>query len=147
MGFKSTVKGWAASTWSFIRSKFKREDVFDAINRLATEAVEYTLKIDLNGDGHAASALEVLQVAAIEGVAWGKRFEGETVATLVARFDKSELLRWVAIARVTSGLIARYGGAKAVPLTRVISFAVEKAYLLLTAPAVEADFNAKGFYQ
>jgi hypothetical protein len=117
-----------ASIWRIIWRRHGSE-ILAWMRKAAVEITEAITHMDLNGDGRVPAIEEILRVAQIEGVTWGWRFAGAAGRALLDMLPGPDLAKWLAVARVTLGIVEQWG-IKSVPRLRVIAAAIETALVL-----------------
>ena len=143
--------------WTFLKNLIKSifrkakstQRLMEQLTDLAVKAVETTIKADLNGDGKVLAATELKYFAEDFAVDWAMKFRDLTVFEIAERYDRSEMLRYLAMARTLAAFAApltSLAPALAIP-TRILSLAVETAYNLLTAASTEQKVKDSGLVE
>lgn len=135
------VVGWVARQVSARLSSDEKRGLLEGLQDLAVDVVEYTGRFDLDGDGHVAAAAELRETAARLAKPWATRLASMSVTEIIAAYDAKEILRWLAIARLASAFLARFGGA--VPSLKILSFVVEAALVALDIEGVAASLEGR----
>src|SRR4051812_806896 len=104
MSIFHNIHDWAVNTWNKFRHKkydtgstHQEIDIIDAAEGLAGEIVEAMTGLDLNGDGIVLARSEILSVAEMEGIKWGKRFVGTAGGNFLASMPEDEVRKWLTV--------------------------------------------------
>ena len=116
----------------------------EEIEKIATPIIESVTHMDFNGDGKIAGAKEVIEIAKIEGLMFGKELlelgEEEAIKLLSEKYLTSDLMKWISTARIIKTVAEKFGINTFIQKSRIVHFIIQKV-LLQTLDKFELKFN------
>ena len=116
---------------NFGRSKQAKvlEDLTELGLVVVSRVAEMTTGRDLNGDGRVDTVADILEDCRLVGTDWAKEFLTEAGRAALTHMPRHDLKRWLAVAKLATYVIARWGATK-LPALHLLNAAVEMAYVM-----------------